>query len=437
MSMVRCVKLTPKQEKQWSDSRVALMWHCPAFTHILYEMLNRGGDIALFTDDESICPIAATDGNSLILNPNTFFTFNLSERVFIMAHEILHCIMNHCGLMHQLASRGKVSYPDGKVLDYAHEPMNMAADYVINDCLIESKIGAMPHKDGKQVGLWDKNTATGKDSVLDAYRKIYKKPPAGQPGGGQGNGQGQGQSMGGGGFDKHLKPGTSQGKDATQAVKDRNEAEWQTQIQAGLNSAKAQGKLPAGLERMFKEMLEPQVDWTEKIQALFARKVGSGSWDFRRPDRRLITRDIFVPSRSGFGAGCVVVGVDTSGSIGMKELDMFFAEMAGILEEVKPQRLLVMWCDADVHRVDECEEVSDLLVLRSKKVPGGGGTDFRPVFKEITDRDLSPDALVYLTDGMGSFPGVAPNYPVIWGNIYTGSKYPFGDVVDIPKQVKD
>ena len=28
----------------------------------------------------------------------------------------------------------------------------------------------------------------------------------------------------------------------------------------------------------------------------------------------------------------------------------------------------------------------------------------------------------------------APAYPVIWGNIYPDSKYPFGNVVDIPKQ---
>jgi predicted metal-dependent peptidase len=433
MQSVETVKLTPKQQAEWDKSRVALMWHCPAFTHILYEMMSRGNDIAIFTVDESICPIAATDGSSLILNPNTFFTFDLSERVFIMAHEILHCIMNHCGLMHQLAMRGKVAYPDGKTLPYDQMTMNMGADYVINDCLVESRIGAMPHKDGKQVGLRDTNIANGKDSVLDAYRKCYKNNPPGKGPGGPGNGNGQ--SMGGGGFDQHLKPGTSQGKDATQATKDRNESEWQTQIQAALNSAKAQGKLPAGLERMFKEMLDPQVDWKEKIQALFARKVGSGSWDYRRPDRRLITRDIYAPSRSGFGAGCVVVGVDTSGSIGQKELDMFFAEMAGILEEVQPKQLLIMWCDAQVHRVDECEEVSDLMVLRSKNAPGGGGTDFRPVFDEIKKRGLTPDALVYLTDGLGSFPAVGPSYPVIWGNIYPTSKYPFGDVVDVPKQV--
>ena len=37
--------------------------------------------------------------------------------------------------------------------------------------------------------------------------------------------------------------------------------------------------------------------------------------------------------------GTVVIGIDCSGSITPNELDMFFAEMAGILEDVKPETL--------------------------------------------------------------------------------------------------
>jgi predicted metal-dependent peptidase len=58
-----------------------------------------------------------------------------------------------------------------------------------------------------------------------------------------------------------------------------------------------------------------------------------------------------------------------------------------------------------------------------------------PVFDYLRENGLEPDALVYLTDGLGSFPREAPKFPVIWGNIYPESKFPFGDVVDIPKQV--
>ena len=422
--------LTPQQEKLWSDTRVALVWNCPAFAHIFFSMLDNASTkyVAMFTRD---VPIAATDGSNMLLNPDTFFKYNLNERIFICCHEIMHCIWNHCVLMHQFHRRGKISYPDGSSLPYDSQIMNVAADYVINDCLIESKIGLF-NKDW----LHDPTIANAKDSVIDAYKKLFKqqkgKGPGKKPGDQPGGGGGKGKS-----FDEHLKPGTSQGKDAQEAAAGRNDVEWTTQIAAAVNASRLQGKLPAGLERLLGEILEPKVDWKEKIVALFARKVGSGSNDWRRPDRRLIVRDIYAPGRSGFGAGSIVIGIDTSGSIGEKELNMFFAEMAGILEDVKPKRLVVMWCDAKVHRVDEVEEAADLTELKKKPVPGGGGTRFEPVFDEMQNLGLDDvDALVYLTDGYGSFPKSAPDYAVIWGSISAPAsvRYPFGDVVEIPAQ---
>ena len=412
-------ELTPQQEKLWSDTRVALLWHQPAFSHIFYSMLDNANSrhVAMFTRD---IPIAATDGSNLLLNPDTFFKYNLNERIFIVTHEIMHCIWNHCGLMHNFIRRGKVNFPDGTSLPYDQMAMNIATDLVINDCLIESKIGSF-NKDW----LHDTSIATANDSAIDAYKKVFKQQKGG---GGKCKGKG---------FDEHLKPGTSQGKDPGEAASGRNEVEWTTQVAAAANAAKMQGKLPAGLERLLGEILEPKVDWKDKIISLFARKVGSGSYDWRRPDRRLIVRDIYAPGRSGFGAGTVVIAVDTSGSIGERELNMFFAEMSGILEDVKPKRLVVMWCDAKVHRVDEIEEASDLCALRKKSIPGGGGTSFIPVFDEIKKMGLdNVDALVYLTDGYGVFPGTPPEYMTIWGSITQPGlvKYPFGDVVDIPAQ---
>ena len=46
---------------------------------------------------------------------------------------------------------------------------------------------------------------------------------------------------------------------------------------------------------------------------------------------------------------------------------------------------------------------------------GGGGTSFIPVFDRIKELELEHrrvDALLYLTDGMGSYPGQEPEYPV-------------------------
>ena len=409
--------ITPQQARAWEETRVALLWQCPAFTHVMYTMMDKAGSehIAVFTPD---IPIAATDGEVLLLNPETFFKYNLPERVFIVAHEIMHCILNHCILNRQFTRAGKVGYKDGSSLPYDAEMMNVATDLVINSLLKESKIGQF-HPDW----LLDEKIATGKDAAIDVYAKIYK-----QKDGKGGSGQ-KGKS-----FDEHLTPGSGSGKDEHTATTARNDQEWQTAVTAGVNAAKAQGKLPAGLAVFFDQVLNPEVPWADKVQAFFARKVGSGSYDWRRADRRLIMRDIYAPGRSGHGAGTVVVAVDTSGSIIADKglMDRFMGELSGILEEVRPKRMLVMWIDADVHTVDEVEEAGE---IRSLKPKGGGGTDFAPAFKWLDEKHIVPDALVYLTDGYGSFPQHAPSYPVLWGNVspqLTEGHYPFGEVVTVP-----
>src|SRR5579883_1567540 len=109
------VELTAQQLKQWTDTKAALVWQAPAFTHVFMTMMDKGKHMAVFTKS---VPIAATDGATLLLNPDTFFKYNLFERVFICCHEIMHCILNHMVLAHQFASRGKVAYPDGSSLKY-------------------------------------------------------------------------------------------------------------------------------------------------------------------------------------------------------------------------------------------------------------------------------------------------------------------------------
>ena len=426
MTKIAEIELTPAQHRKWIETRSALLWKCPAFTYILFQMLCRKGDsnAAIFTGQ---VPIAATDGSNLILNPEKFFEFSLDERVFIVAHEIMHCILNHCSLGFQMRKTGKVKFTDGTDLPYDGELMNVAMDLIINDTLIHDKIGKFP-----TCGVHDPKTATRDDTFIDAYRKVWKQDEQGGgkgQGQGGGKGQGQGASQRGKGFDQIMDPGTGQGKDPAQATQDRSQTAWDTAVAAALASAKAQGKLPAGLERLFTEIIEPQVAWQDHIRTFFARKVGGGGYNWRKPDRRLIQRDIYAPERAGNGCGMVVVAIDTSGSINQKILDVFFGEMRGIIDDVRPQLIYVLWIDAQIHKVDEVESAMDIDAL---KPAGGGGTRFEPAFEWIAQQSLAPDALVYLTDGLGSFPKDAPAYPVVWGALKGYNvKYPFGEVVEI------
>ena len=74
---------------------------------------------------------------------------------------------------------------------------------------------------------------------------------------------------------------------------------------------------------------------------------------------------------------------------------------------------------------------------RSTDVPvpvGGGGTDFRPFFEALEERQIGPfdeqaHLAVYLTDGFGCFPDTEPDVPMLW-LAPTGSfgDFPWGDV---------
>lgn len=423
------IELTADQRRKWIETRSAVLWKCPAFTHILFSMLNptKGELAALFTKDVWM---AATDGSNLILNPDEFFKRPLAQRVFVTAHEILHCILNHCSMGFTFRKSGKVKYADGTILDYNHQMMNMAMDYVINDILIVDKIGTMPPE-----GLHDTTKGDATMSFLDVYRKLYEEEQKGGKGKKPGEkGDGPGQPGGGGngkpgqGFDTILDPGAGQGKDPGKAQGERSQAEWDTAVAAAVASAKAQGKLPLGLERLLHEVIEPTVSWQDHIRAFLARKIGNSAYDWNRPDKRLIQRDIFHPRRSGGGCGEIVVAVDTSGSIGDNELAHFMAELTGILEDVKPTVIHVLWVDSELHHVDELYEGDD---PRKLKPHGGGGTSFIPPFEWIDENNLNPEALVYLTDGLGPFPAKAPAYPVLWGDILKVATFPFGDVVEV------
>ena len=423
------VMLSKDHEKFWVQTRAKFLGEAPGFAHVLYQMSDPGDrypDRAIFTKD---VPIAATDGRFLLLNPETFFKYPLRQRVFIVGHEVCHNILNHMVTAYGFEKRGKVVYNDGTELPYVNECLQWAMDYVINDMLVESGIGECPPD-----ALHDPAKIKHNMSVIDAYRIVYKEQ---QKSGGKsspkGKSGGEGKS-----FDQHLKPGTTDKVHAEVAKEQRSEQEWKQAVQAGMMQAQMQGKLPGAMKSMFMDVLEPAVSWQDHIEGFFARHVGSGSWNWRRPDRRLIVRKetIYAPSQSGHGAECVVVAADTSGSINNPTLDRFFAELRGILEDVRPKRLVLIWCDAIVHRVDELEDAQDLGTVRAKEAPGRGGTDFRPVFREIEHMGLDPDALVYLTDGQGAFPEASPRYPVLWGSIYPASKYPFGEVIQVPVQVE-
>lgn len=441
--MITPLKLTPSQRSEWDKVLTALCFQVPALNHLMYSLLDRTdeGEVAVFTDK---VPMAATDGKCVLLNPDNFFgkDMTLKNRLFVQAHEIFHNVFEHIVMGYRWRVTKKVAFPDGTSLPYDHNLMNKAMDYIVNATLIAAKIGEMPK--GKWEGLYDPNiTKDGDADLLDVYRRLHKQQKqqaqgqskpcnGGQGGQPQPGEQGQGESNDhGGGFCQHEELGSAKDKNAHEVASAHNPQQVQSAIAAAANAAKLMGKLPAGLERVLQKLLTPTVDWREHVRSLLMRKAGSGGYDFQKADEELIVRDIYAPQRSGHGIGTVICAVDTSGSIGQAEYDLFFGNVAGMIDDLKPRELYLIACDAQVHSFDQLGNAMDLA---SYKLKGGGGTDFRPVFDEIEKRGLKPDALIFLTDGLGTFPEHAPDWHTIWGSIYEPARYPWGDVVQVPKQ---
>jgi predicted metal-dependent peptidase len=436
-----------RQTMQWDETRAALTMTSPHFTHLFYTLMDNTGNKAraFFTLD---VPVAATDSKVILLNPANYFPRPLGERLFILAHELMHNVFNDVVFLHYCHSTNRVVCPGGE-LPFNEELLQISMDLRINDLLVETGLGTMPPD-----GWHNKDLGTWQESVVTIYERLYQKcstkgPGKGKDGKGQGGvdpgklgtGRGKGGDKGEG-FDIVLEPGESGIDSQTpgEAAQERQnkQEQWDREIKIGMELARTQGRLPAQLNHIFGELIEHKVPWQEHLQADIARTFGGGSYNWKRPDRSFIVRDIYVPGRSSFACDCVAVGGDTSGSITDEEIDRTMSECMGILELLRPERIILMWCDAAIGRVDVLTDPADMAAIREKGAPGRGGTDFRPVFEYLEAEGIEPDALIYFTDGAGTFPDREPPYPVIWGQLLPNEpvQFPFGKVVEIPRGAK-
>ena len=97
----------------------------------------------------------AVDGKHLFINPQFTANLDLTGKVFVMAHEIMHCVLNHL-------RRGKAHDP---------EKSNVAADYEVNVTLEEMKL-VKADVIQKLGALYDKKYAGW------GYEKIYDSNPS-------------------------------------------------------------------------------------------------------------------------------------------------------------------------------------------------------------------------------------------------------------------
>ncbi len=220
-----------------------------------------------------------------------------------------------------------------------------------------------------------------------------------------------------------LDPDPGQGKGPGDAA--ALEAHWHVALRQAEVVARSvgAGTLPAGMERLLGQ-LEPQLDWRARLWRFLART----PTDFADFDRRFIHRGLYLESLGGESLRAFLA-VDTSGSVNGPLLDVFTGEVRGVLSAYPHIQAELYYADHDLH--------GPFDVSRGEPLPapvGGGGTSFVPFFERVEDTSATgvECVLVYLTDGFGTFPAVAPSAPVLWVVPPGGAPdeaFPFGEVV--------
>ena len=332
-----------------------------------------------------IKPTVCTNGKRVLYSPAFVSELTDDQLKFLVAHECMHPMLEH------------------NFRRQSREPRkwNMAADYVINQLLVDEGIGKFIEGGCLNKELYDAGQGVSE--------QIYTLLPEGD---GEGDGEG---GIGGTGMD--LEDG-----DGTPSEQAQQAAEWKVKVAQAAQAAKMMGKLSAGMARLVDSILNPTVDWRDVLQR-FVVKHRTEERSFARPNRRFLSQGLYLPSRTGERMGPIAFLVDCSGSVDDQQLAQMAAEIRKVHEDLQPQKLHVVYFDSEVSHY-ECYLPDDTLDIRFH---GGGGTDVRAAFDYLDEHGHADDlaCTVVLTDGYTPYPD-GSNTPVIWA-MTTDMTAPFGE----------
>jgi predicted metal-dependent peptidase len=382
--------------------------------------------------DEELPFTAKTNGLNVDYGRAFVDMLNDKQLAFLILHENMHKAYRHLIVWEKL-------YKQNPVL------ANMACDYVINlqiqDYDPHQEVTEFPTTpDGKKLGCISEEyrgmdahqvflklvQKHGKDA---GKQKIYVVGSGDEKGEGQGEGEGEGLPDG---LDEHDWEGA-------QGMSEQEKESQAKEIESALRQGSILvGKMGGNVDRNISEMLVPKINWKDALRE-FVKSVTQGkdqtSW--RRLHKRYIASDIIMPSSYDEKVGGIIIGIDTSGSIGTEELTQFLSEVKSICDEVCPEAIDVLYWDTHVasRETYQGSELSNLV--ESTKPAGGGGTEPACVPKYIHKHNMRGECLLMLTDGY--IPAQEPSnwditMPVLWcvkGNRHFNDAKVVGKVVHV------
>lgn len=391
------------------------------YNHGFYGLLLMHMIYAVSEEIETAC----TDGVRITFGIDFLDSLSDSELDFVMMHEILHVVLQHC-------FRGDVEDP---------EAYNIAADIVVNsNIMLEngmkassitlSKYGIAMHvaPDGKEGHEY-----TAEQVYAMLPKNLNKKGNNKSPGSAddrakKGNNKSPGSAVGRAKkeiskeqhqpvrvWDDHSQWGKYEEDDTPRDV-------WVKRFEDAAEAIKirdpsnARGLLPAFAERILKELKKSQTDWRTILNDFIQEEVVD--YSFAPPDRRFDDSPFFLPDFNGKEDRVedILFMIDTSGSMSDDMIAAAYSEVKGAIDQFNGK--LKGWLGFFDAAIIKPQPFSDENEFKIIKPAGGGGTDFQIIFEYVFHHmsDKLPASIIILSDGYAPFPleKLAGGIPVLW-----------------------
>lgn len=393
-----------KQSDRLMEARCRLMTREPWYGHIAMNMVWIPSAMPWLPESRRTMGVRIVNGGQIqcLYYPDFVDSLSIRELFAVIQHEIEHIVRCHCV---RVGARNP-------------EAWNIAADMCVNGKKTNPRIGypepttselIVPLK-GNIVWIpedWAGNLAA--EQYYDMLEKQQRK--MGKVCGNCGRPCGKGSGSGGGGKSGQSDDGCptcgqgnggdySYGGVGGKVIDDHStwnqtdispdEARQVVKDVVDQATSKCQGHVPGHLVEAIKELGKPVVRWREMLRQYLGKHVGNQRRTYSRRNRR---RQWFGSKGiSHHAAATVCVVVDTSGSIGKKELEQFFAEIEAISARAK---VTVLQWDHAFQGYDKYRRGD----WKRFEIHGRGGTDMAAPIEWLCENQLTSDVVVMLTDG--------------------------------------
>ena len=355
-----------KFEEKFVKSRVKLLKKSPFF-----------GTILLHTQYELTDAIetAATDGTTLLINEEWMCSQTEDNFNGVLLHETLHMALCHIERTKDLEDMMLA---------------NIAADIVVNGIIKDNKI-SLPKE-----ALFDDDLKHL--SVREIYSILKDKQDKDK--------NYISDKYGDGKVNECLKPG----EDGPAESKVSNKSKWENIINKAKTIAKMKqaGVKGSGMARIFKELLDPTINWKDALY----KYVTQSRADFEGYDRRFIHDGLYIDDVGGNKVH-IAAFVDTSGSVDEGLLQNFLSELFFAINSTRGTTGYLYYFDTELYPQGNIEDLDS-----PPKPVGLGGTSFVPIMAELNkisaeNAYTSTLGIIY-TDGYAPMTWKEPDTSLLW-----------------------